>query len=283
MNAQLNPDARVDRILTALRTTEPPAGLEARIAQRLAARLAGVTHARTHSNAAPSFFASVQSAMKAPRLSFAPAQLYTITALVLLISLSTFTIVHHRLATNPTRTDFNANASAVTHNHVTNSSLVTQDHTPDNSFEAVGFGGAGFEGAGLQSRHKSLTKPSALAAEAISSPRPNPTQDPDQLALAETLAPSRAAPLPPLTAQEKTLVAATRPGQPIQLAELDSARAPILRAEAEGRQNANIQRYVKSLLAPFAVADALQPTKYSEPREISTNASTPPPPTSSTN
>jgi hypothetical protein len=87
----------------------------------------------------------------------------------------------------------------------------------------------------------------------------------------------------PLTAQEQIMVAATRPGQPIQLAELDSARAPIFRAEAEARHNANIQRYVKSLLAPFAVADALQPTKYSEPREISTNASAPPPPISSTN
>ena len=72
----------------------------------------------------------------------------------------------------------------------------------------------------------------------------------------------------PLTAQEKLIQAATRPGQPIQLAELDLARAPVLRAAAQARETATIDRYVKSLLAPFALADALQPSTQSQPQQV---------------
>jgi hypothetical protein len=86
----------------------------------------------------------------------------------------------------------------------------------------------------------------------------------------------------PLTAQEKLILSATRPGQPIQLAEFDLARAPVLRAAAQARQTASIDRYVRSLLAPFAVADALSPTTFSQPQETSTPTS-PPPSISSSN
>jgi hypothetical protein len=86
----------------------------------------------------------------------------------------------------------------------------------------------------------------------------------------------------PLTPQEHLMLAATRPGQPIEVAELDIARAPFLRAAAEARETASIDRYIKGLLAPFAVADALSPTTFSQPQETSTPA-LPPPPNSSSN
>ena len=79
------------------------------------------------------------------------------------------------------------------------------------------------------------------------------------------------------------MLAATRPGQPIQLAELDIARAPHLRAAAEARETASIQRYVKSLLASFSVADALSPTTFSQPQETSTPTPAPPPSNSPSN
>jgi hypothetical protein len=108
----------------------------------------------------------------------------------------------------------------------------------------------------------------------LSEASPTPT-DPDAIALAETLAPSRPAPPMPLTQQELLTLAATRPGQPIQLAELDLARAPALRAAAEASEQASLQRYVKSMLAPFAVAEALSPNNFAEPQEISTSAPAP--------
>jgi hypothetical protein len=107
--------------------------------------------------------------------------------------------------------------------------------------------------------------------------------DPDTIALAETRAPSHPAPRMPLTAQEHLLLAAARPGQPIEVAELDMARAPILRASAAAREDASIRRYVHTLLAPFAVADALSPTTNSQPQEISAPAPAPQPSTSLTN
>jgi hypothetical protein len=254
MNSQLNPpsypDARIDQVLEALRTTEPPAGLE----QRIAARLAHAAEARK------------QSVLSLPGLSYSPftgAKFYAGAAFALLIALTTLTVVHRRPAANTAQTDFHAHTTLVTQDRASNSNL---------------------QPAGLQSRPNTLTRTTTLAAERISSPRPSSAAaDPDQIAMAETLAPSRAAPPLPLTAQEHLILAATRPGQPIQLAELDLARAPNLRAATEAREQANIQRYVKGLLAPFAVADALQPNTLAEPRESSTAAFAPQPPTSSTN
>jgi hypothetical protein len=63
---------------------------------------------------------------------------------------------------------------------------------------------------------------------------------------------------------------------------LDIARAPSLRAAAEAREDARIRRYVKGLLASFALADALSPTA-SQPQEISTTAPAPQPLSSLTN
>ena len=91
-------------------------------------------------------------------------------------------------------------------------------------------------------------------------PEPQLPTGPDALALAETLAPSHPAPPMPLTAQEHLLVAATRQGQPIELAELETLRQPALQASAEARQNAIIRRYAQALLGPLAAAQALNPS-----------------------
>ena len=241
MNPQLNPDARIDQVLTALRTTEPPAGLE----QRIAARLAQASQART------------QSALSLPRPSlnaFGGARIYTAAALTVLVALTTVTLIHNRTttATSSQSMPYRSTAPAL-------SSTFSETAAPTTALAPK---------VSLANLRAHLSTPTELPLSA--------QDDPDQIALAETLAPSRPAPLQPLTQQEQLILVATRPGQPIQLAELDLARAPHLRASAQARQSASLDRYVKTLLAPFAVADALQPTTDSQPQE----ALTPAPPTS---
>jgi hypothetical protein len=292
-------DARINHVLEALRTAAPPAGLE----QRIAARLAQAAEARQSSApqprplittdiaAAPSFLAVILNAARNPkslftvistgarsaqwrdpRIPLAPARLYTAAAaLTLLLPLTTITLLHHH---TPTTT-------AQSHLNQTTTAALTPTSPPS------------IEGAELQSRHNAPPRNPALAAEGISHPAsmPLPTSQPlsateqptlDTIALAETRAPSRPAPPMPLTAQEHLLLAAARPGQPVEVAELDIARAPSLRAAAEAREDARIRRYVKGLLASVALADALSPTA-SQPQEISATAPEPQPPTSLTN
>jgi hypothetical protein len=287
MNAHLNPDVAIDQVLDALRATEPPTGLE----QRIAARLAQAAEARTltpsPSAAASSLFAVILKAVKHPAILLALARRYSVAipaALTILIALTAITVVHHRTPATTAQTlpvhDPQTRAPHLSDGAVVSKEGITPGTTALPSLEA----------AGLQSRYTPSASNPSLAGTVAHAPSPsakdpaaqNPAaQDPDQLALAETLAPSRPAPPMPLTAQEQVMVAATRPGQPLQLAELDQARAPILRAETDARRNADMKRYVENLLAPFALADALQPTKFSEPREISTAAPAPLPPTSS--
>jgi hypothetical protein len=306
-----HPDARIDHVLEALRTTTPPAGLE----QRIAARLAQAAEARQSSApqprplittdiaADPSLFTTILNAARSPksiftaisnaarplftvistearsaqwrdpRIPLTPARLYTAAAaLTLLLTLTAITLLHHH---TPTTT-------AQSHLTQTTTAALTPTSAPS------------LEGAGLQSRRNAPPRNPALAAEGISHPAsmPLPTSqplsateqpDPDTIALAETRAPSHPAPRMPLTAQEHLLLAAARPGQPIEVAELDMARAPILRASAAAREDASIRRYVHTLLAPFAVADALSPTTNSQPQEISAPAPAPQPSTSLTN
>jgi hypothetical protein len=262
------PDTRIDQVLDALRTTEPPTGLE----QRIAARLAQAAEARTQSAAShstPSYASVILNAVKDPRILLAPAKLYSAAALTVVIALTTLTILHRHPPANTAQINFNSHSNPI-----------AQEHAAASNFEGAELQSRhtlGFEGAGLQSRHTAPASNPVLAEEA-SSPLPPSAQDPEAIALAETRAPSRPAPPMPLTAQEKLIQAATRPGQPIQLAELDLARAPILHAAAEARETTSIERYVRSLLAPFAVADALQPTASSQPQEAPT--STPAEPTS---
>jgi hypothetical protein len=251
MNSQPNPDVRIDQILNALRTTEPPAGLEQRIAARLA-----------HARAQPTLFLPRPSFF-----TFGAARFYAATACTLLIALTTLTIVHRRSATNTAQTDFNTNA---TQDHASNSARTTQAHA----------GSSILDGAGIKSLPVERFRRTALPAERTSSQLSLSAQDdPDQIALAETLAPSRPAPPPALTVQEHRILAAMQPGQPIQMAELDLARAPVLRALAEARETVRIDRYVRQSLAPLAITDALSPTTDSPSQE---DEIPPPPPQPST-
>lgn len=265
-----HPDARINHVLEALRTTEPPAGLEQRIAARLAqaaeARQASVPQTRplitTDISAEPSIFTTILNAVKAPRILLTPARLYTAAAaLTLLLTLTTVNLLHHNTPTTTAQSKPIPNAP-------TQSAKLAQASAAANTHVPQAFS--------LRSHS------SAKSAEALTS-APAQTPDLDTIALAETRAPSRPAPPMPLTSQERLMLAATRPGQPIELAELDIARAPFLHAAAEYREEASIQRYVHTLLAPFAVADALSPATTSEPQEISTTAPAPQPSASLTN
>jgi hypothetical protein len=64
----------------------------------------------------------------------------------------------------------------------------------------------------------------------------------------------------PLTQEEALLLRATRPGQPIEVAELDSLREPMFHAIAEQREYTNIGQYIHALLGPLAAAEVLSPT-----------------------
>jgi hypothetical protein len=298
------PDTRIDQVLDALRTAAPPTGLE----QRIAARLAQAAEARTQSApASASYTTVILNAVKDPCSSLAPTKFYSAAALTVVIALITLVTVQHRTHATTAQTIPAAHPESRVP-HLRDGLIVAKVGSPTDVLSpAKGnvdiarstIGAPILEGAGLQSRHQTLSATTALAAEGIFTPAttqltrgislgshtlpqpapvplPPSAQDPETIALAETLAPSRPAPPMPLTAQEKLIQAATRPGQPIQLAELDLARAPVLRAAARARETATIDRYVKSLLAPFAVADALQPTTISQPQEARTSAPAPP-------
>jgi hypothetical protein len=93
-----------------------------------------------------------------------------------------------------------------------------------------------------------------------------PATDYDAIALAETLAPSQSAAILPLTAQEQTLVQATRQGQPIEVAELDQVREPALRAAAAAREHRDLLRYASALLAPLAAFQSAEPDAPEDPQ-----------------
>jgi hypothetical protein len=93
-----------------------------------------------------------------------------------------------------------------------------------------------------------------------------PATDYDAIALAETLAPSQSAAILPLTAQEQTLVQATRQGQPIEVAELDQVREPALRAVAAAREHRDLLRYASALLAPLAAFQSAEPDAPEDPQ-----------------
>jgi hypothetical protein len=342
-----HPDARINHVLEALRTTTPPTGIEERVAQRIAARVAQTAEARqaqatgTRQRSTPqprplittdiaaesSIFTTILNAARSPkslftailtaarslltiistgaralptvistgarsaqwrdpRIPLAPARLYTAAAtLTLLLTLTTITLLHHRNSTTSALTSAIRAQSGVPHLRdgiIVAKVGIARSATPIPSLE----------GAGLQSRRNIPTRNPALAAEGISHPASMPQQtpqplsateqpNPDTIALTETRAPSHLAPPMPLTAQEHLLLAAARPGQPIEVAELDIARAPFLRAAAKAQEKENIQRYVRTLLAPVAVANALSTN--AQPQEISTPAPAPQPPSSLTN
>jgi hypothetical protein len=257
MNHQ--PDASIDQVLNALRDAETPTGLQ----QRITARLAQAAEARarnaspliatnspfasTEGSAPTSFLAGILTLSwlkgKNLRIFSAPVTRFTLAAssLAILAALSLFALHAHHQASAPSQI---------------NSSFIPLQTTARNP---------GTTASLEQPRRSSPAKIPVLAAEAITSQASNPPTtppptDPDAIALAETLAPSRPAPPMPLTQQEILLISATRPGQPIELAELDTARDSALRSLAAAHERAHLRQYIQGLLSPLAAAESLNPT-----------------------
>jgi hypothetical protein len=264
-----NTDTRIDQILDALRTTEPPAGLE----QRVAASLAQAAEARTltappfalkNGRTPTSFFAVILNAVKDPRILFAEAPLYTlaVTSLTLLLALSIALHLHHKPSTiaqskplpnqpiTPTQPPTLSQVSNPANTQLPQTSRLSDTQVP--------------QGFSLGS-HSPTQRAGALT------PAP---PDPDTLALAETLAPSHPAPPMPLTPQERLLQTATQRGQPIELAELDLAREPAIRAAAQAHEKAGLQQFVRSLVSQLVTSESLVPTTHTDPQPTPTSPST---------
>jgi hypothetical protein len=233
-NHPQNSDARIDQILHALRDTESPTGLEARIT----ARIANAAEVRP---IIPSYFAVILNAVKAPRILFAESKFYTFaaTTLALLLALSLFTLhLHHKPHTiaqsNPLP-------------------LATTPQTPPRQITLV------------QARPTAQAAPNGHHQSASSLPSsPTTLTDPDAIALAETLAPSHPVPPMPLTPQERLLFSATRQGEPIEIAELELARGPILRAAAKAHEKAGLQQFARNLVSQLVTSESLDPTPHSD-------------------
>jgi len=232
------PNELIDRALQSLRDTKAPTGLEARIAARLtqaAEARAITTSSFADTYGRTSFFAVILSIVKNPRILLAQVPLYAVAAAALLAA-SLFAFHHHQVSTTVAHSNPQPVAAPNQPLSPVQTSSLATTRVPQGF--SLGF-------------HRTTKGTGALA------PAPN---DPDTLALAETLAPSHPAPRMPLTPQEHLLLLATRQGQPIEVAELDIARQPALQAASDLHQRALIRRYAQSLLGPLAAAEALNPT-----------------------
>ena len=217
-----NPDACIDHVLNALRTAEAPTGLEARIA----ARIAQAAEARTVTT---SHFAVILNAVKDPRISLAKARLYTVAAaLTVLLTLTTLTLLHHR--TPPAA----AQSKPIPIKPYTPAQPATLTQAPAlaNTHAPQGFSlGSHSVLANTQvPQGFSLGSPIPPKNSGVLTPSP---ADPDAIALAETLAPSRPAPPTPLTQQELLMLAVLHSGNQEGIAALDPAKRDALLAQNE--------------------------------------------------
>jgi hypothetical protein len=230
-----HPDQHIDQVLAALRDTQPPVGLEARIRARLRQTM--------QQPARPICWYSSPWTLAA-------------TAVAVLLVLTAITFhprTHHEdIATSPL---IQNNPQPSTQVSVLRSSAIPN----------------------LSSRQESALFADGAERPAIKTATELST-NPEAIALAETLAPSHPAPAMPLTPQERLLARATRPGQPIEIAELELAREPALRAVAQARERTDIQRYVRAVLSPLVLSESLNPTP-----QTTDFQSAPNPPSTSTN
>lgn len=266
------PDVRIDRVLHALGSAQPAPGLESRIAVRIAyARAAQANAPRSIVNPVAAA-RSLLAALLNPRFSnssvgrsvSAPGRLYPALAAIVLLSTLAAISLSHRRAANPA-----ASYGAVA--NPTHAQAAEPTPKPGQNIRMPAHRGFS-PGSPTPRRNTGILSPASF---------PQPATDPDAVALAETRAPSRPAPPMPLTPQERLLLAATRQGQPIEVAELDIARAPALRAASEARETAGIQRLAGRLFAPIAFAEALEPSTPS-PHEHGDPAPAPSPSSSNT-
>jgi hypothetical protein len=245
------PDQTLDRILTALRDTPAPTGLN----QRITARIAQAQTEPQRSSLTPR---SWQLAVRRWQLTARSRQLaagrpnpsyrQALTAIALL-ALALFAL-HYRPSppaqpNTTTAVQSNPSTPATTTDAASN---LRAEGPPDTTVR----------------RSPTFASTTTRGPQARSIASTPASTDLDALALAETLAPSHPATPMPLTAEEHLLVLATRQGQPMELAELETLRQPALQAAAEARQQATLRNYVHSLLAPLAAAEAINPTSPTE-------------------
>jgi hypothetical protein len=179
--ANTYPDARIDQVLDALRTTEPPSGLE----QRIAARLAQAAEARTLNTedrvATPPFLAVILNAVKDPCISLAPAKFYSAAAFTVVLALTTLTLLHNRTPTTTAQTIPTSHPQSGVP-HLRDGIIVAKVGHPVDAVSPTTQVSQAFS---LGSHNPLEAAPVPLSPSA---------QDPEAIALAETLAPSRAPP-----------------------------------------------------------------------------------------
>ncbi len=235
---------RVEQILTALRATQAPGGLEQRISARLH-QAAAERRPTQHS-------LRIWQTSTRPHLAFA-------AALALLLALVGSTLRYR--ATTPIPWSSSAFQPSVS---------ARPSHFAHRSVAVA-----------LPAPRVALTRLRRPIVAAVAVPTP------DAIARAETLAPSRPAPDMSVNEQrqpqEALLLPVTRPGPSVHVVVFEQADAPALRAMAQARLDAEIRVYVRRMLAPIALTDALSSPEFSEPPEINTLAPLPHPPASLTN
>jgi hypothetical protein len=229
----------IDRVLTALRDTQPTEGMERRI-----------LHAMEHRTPARSSWFRWTLSSQWSLAAFATA------TIVLAIALTT----HNTQQPTPTIAQIWGDPSL-----------------PDASSPAkVGLHNA--PTPNLSSRPQAAHFAAAAETPAIgtaNTPTPNtrhpgsvpPTYPPHQLlcdcdpiAMAEMQAPSQLAPEMPLTSQERLLQRVVHRGDPIEIAELEPIQSHALRAAPAPKEDDAVRSVVQHFLKQLAAAEALDPT-----------------------
>jgi hypothetical protein len=232
-----NADERIDQILRGLNAAEVPARLEQRVIAKVAQRTAEVSDTR---------FVGWQALVAR----FSP---YAVGAAVAVVLCTAYVgWVSHRapgaVEQGHLRTDSGASAPRV-----------SESATPVNARRGVKARSA------QRAEMDVATAPMAVA------------DDPDAVALAETLAPSHPAPPMPATPQELVAMRSGRAGNSVEMAELHGPHEPGFRTE---RERTAVRQYILGLLDPLVTAQNLTsspppaedpPAPTSAPDTISTN------------
>lgn len=222
----------IDRVLTALRDTEPSAGMESRILHALEARTPTRSTWFRWTSPMPWSLAALATA-----------------AVVFAVALT----AHNTRRPAPS---------------IAQSPVLTPSQNPVISTEAQHSPFVISTGATRSGEIAAFTE--ASAPHTFAQLRSTPTQptytphellcDCDPLAMAEMQAPSHPAPEMPLTAQERLLQRVSRRGDSVEIAELEPLANVPLQSAASTGEDAALQRVVQGYLKQLAAAETLNPT-----------------------
>jgi len=208
MNQTSQSDALIDHVLTGLRDTVPPDGLETRIAHRIQEA------AEAHT---PPLFVFILNVVKDPRILLAAAPRYTLAgtatagaAIAVLLAASLIASnLHRSLPAHPVST------ASTAHPAPAPQTIAAQKSRP---LPVASF------------KPPAQRNPSRL---------PTPLCDCDPIALAESNAPSHPAPQMPLTQQERLMLSVLRSGNQEEIAALN----PTERDASLARDRADFQHF----------------------------------------